>query len=101
MRLPTKRESLAYAVVVLLAAGVVASAAELAHSLQKPTPAPETPALVLTSEGYLEKQGFPAVALQARAAIVYDAQTREVLFEKNADAQVPLASLTKIMTAYA
>lgn len=42
---------------------------------------------------------FDAVALIARAAFVYDATTGETLFEKNADAQLPLASLTKLMTA--
>ncbi len=39
------------------------------------------------------------VPLTARAAIVYDAHQRKVLFAKNADAQLPLASLTKLMLA--
>ncbi len=34
-----------------------------------------------------------------RSAILYDAKTGEVLFEKNADAVFPLASITKLMTA--
>jgi D-alanyl-D-alanine carboxypeptidase len=37
--------------------------------------------------------------LTARAAIVYDPVTKEILFAKNADARVPLASLTKLMSA--
>jgi D-alanyl-D-alanine carboxypeptidase (penicillin-binding protein 5/6) len=44
---------------------------------------------------------FPAPATDAHAAIVYDLSTGTVLFEKNADAQLPLASLTKLLTVYA
>ncbi len=46
-------------------------------------------------------QPFPEVALSARAAIVYDLATRETLYAKNADAQLPLASLSKLLTVYA
>ena len=44
----------------------------------------------------------PAAALetQARAAILIDAETGTVLFEKNADEHLPPASMSKIMTAY-
>lgn len=44
---------------------------------------------------------FAQVPLQAQAAIVYDLATGETLYEKNADAQLPLASLTKLLTVYA
>lgn len=44
---------------------------------------------------------FARVSLQASAAIVYDLATRETLYERNADAQLPLASLTKLLTVYA
>lgn len=37
--------------------------------------------------------------LTARAAVVYDPLTKQVLFAKNADARLPLASLTKLMAA--
>lgn len=40
-----------------------------------------------------------AGALSARAAVVIDADTGEVLFSQNADEQLPMASTTKIMTA--
>lgn len=43
---------------------------------------------------------FDSLRLQAEAAIVYDLSTHEVLFAKNADAQLPLASLTKLLTIY-
>jgi D-alanyl-D-alanine carboxypeptidase len=46
-----------------------------------------------------EKALFPSVTLEARAAYVYDVRTGEQLFSKNGDTTLPLASLTKILTA--
>jgi len=40
-----------------------------------------------------------APVLEAKAACVFDAAKNEFIFELNSDAQLPLASLTKIMTA--
>ncbi|HEY4517950.1 MAG TPA: hypothetical protein VJI74_03640 [Candidatus Paceibacterota bacterium] len=42
---------------------------------------------------------FPEVALEAKAAVVFDVHRGIIIFEKNGDAQLPLASLTKLMTA--
>ncbi len=42
---------------------------------------------------------FDGVRIDARAAYVYDARTGAELFTKNAEVQLPLASLTKLMTA--
>lgn len=44
---------------------------------------------------------FAHVPIEATAAIVYDLATKETLYEKNADVQLPLASLTKLLTVYA
>ena len=44
---------------------------------------------------------YDELFLSAKAAIVYDLTTGEVLYEKNAQAQLPLASLTKLLTLYA
>lgn len=44
---------------------------------------------------------FALVEIEAEAAIVYDLVTGETLYERNADAQLPLASLTKLLTVYA
>jgi D-alanyl-D-alanine carboxypeptidase len=44
---------------------------------------------------------FAHVAIEAKAAIVYDLAMRETLYAKNANAQLPLASLTKLLTVYA
>jgi D-alanyl-D-alanine carboxypeptidase (penicillin-binding protein 5/6) len=44
---------------------------------------------------------YDKVKLSGKAAIVYDLTTGEVLYAKNAEAQLPLASLTKLLTLYA
>ena len=44
---------------------------------------------------------FAHVLIEAKAGIVYDLSTGETLYNKNADAQLPLASLTKLLTIYA
>src|SRR3989344_4051370 len=38
--------------------------------------------------------------LEAEAVAIYDIKEQKFLFEKNSEIQLPLASLTKIMTAY-
>ncbi len=45
------------------------------------------------------KDYFEGVAIEADAAYVWDITTQRALFNKNAHAQLPLASLTKLMTA--
>ncbi len=45
------------------------------------------------------KTPFPEVFIRAKAAYVYDIRNGEVLFSKNPDEGLPLASLTKVMTA--
>ncbi len=42
---------------------------------------------------------FPPVEIEAKAAYVYDVVNKKVLYEKEADTQLPLASLTKLMSA--
>ncbi|MBI1999368.1 MAG: D-alanyl-D-alanine carboxypeptidase [Parcubacteria group bacterium] len=43
---------------------------------------------------------FASVSLAASAAVVFDVARGVTLFERNAEAQLPLASLAKLMTAY-
>ncbi len=45
------------------------------------------------------KNPFANMQLKARAAYVYDNTTGKVLYAKNPDATMPVASLTKVMTA--
>ncbi len=42
---------------------------------------------------------FDGTEITAEAAYVWDVQAQRVLFNKNADAELPLASVTKLMTA--
>jgi len=56
------------------------------------------PAAVATST---TPDAFASIPLEANAAIVYDLATGKTLYAKNADAQLPLASLTKLLTIYA
>ena len=49
----------------------------------------------------LVPDAFKDVPLSAQAAVVYDLTTGKVLYAKNAEAQLPLASLTKLLTIYA
>lgn len=44
---------------------------------------------------------FANVSVEANAAVVYDLTNDKILYAKNADAQLPLASLTKLLTVYA
>jgi D-alanyl-D-alanine carboxypeptidase len=45
------------------------------------------------------ENAFKDTTLQARSAFVWDVSAQRVLFNKNADEQLPLASITKLMTA--
>ncbi len=53
----------------------------------------------ITDTHELALQSFPKVAIQAKSAYVYDVRTKTVLYAKNENARLPLASLTKIMSA--
>jgi len=46
-----------------------------------------------------EVQGVDTLATTAKSALTYDLTTEKVLFEKNPREKLPMASLTKIMTA--
>lgn len=56
------------------------------------------PIMVATST---PPNAFANVSIEAKAAIVYDLATEKTLYAENADAQLPLASLTKLLTVYA
>jgi D-alanyl-D-alanine carboxypeptidase (penicillin-binding protein 5/6) len=66
--------------------------------LTHPTTESPTPITIATSTA---PDAFLRVETEAKSAIVYDLATRETLYEKNADTQLPLASLTKLLTVYA
>lgn len=60
---------------------------------------PEITATVAAASKTRRRRRAPQGGVYARHAIVLDPATDEVLFEKNADSAVPIASLTKLMTA--
>ncbi|MDO8742095.1 MAG: serine hydrolase [bacterium] len=81
---------------LLMASGI------LALFLWVPTTPPrETTTPSITIATSTTPSAFAQIPLEAKAAIVYDLALGETLYEKNADAQLPLASLTKLLTVYA
>lgn len=48
---------------------------------------------------HVPSHAFDDISLSAKAAFVWDVETQRVLFNKNADERLPLASITKLMTA--
>ena len=63
------------------------------------SPAPEIENQSAAAAAALEV--FSGVAIEAKSAIVIDIPSGKVLYEKNADVQLPIASLTKVMLALA
>ena len=67
-----------------------------------PEKVPVEPGVILvdtTEAATSTKASFTPPAILATSAYVYDTVTGEVIYDKNADLQLPLASLTKVMTA--
>jgi D-alanyl-D-alanine carboxypeptidase (penicillin-binding protein 5/6) len=64
-----------------------------------PAPAPAAPAPEATASS--TPDAFAHTPITAKAAIVLDLTDGQVLYAKDADAQLPLASLTKLLTMYA
>ncbi len=67
--------------------------------IESATPRAQSEAAIVNANAQEMSSPFNGLALTARAAIVLDTATGKAIFEQNADAQLPLASLTKIMTA--
>jgi D-alanyl-D-alanine endopeptidase (penicillin-binding protein 7) len=55
--------------------------------------------VLFVSVGFAQAQDVRKIALRSSSALVQDAATGEVVFGKNAEAVVPIASITKLMTA--
>lgn len=80
---------------LLIASGI------LALALFIPAPLQNTSSAEITIATTTIPSAFAHVPIEAKAAVVYDLALGETLYEKNADAQLPLASLTKLLTVYA
>lgn len=55
--------------------------------------------VIVTASAIAPVRQIESVSLNSKAAFVWDLKTKEALFEKNADEALPLASITKLMTA--
>jgi D-alanyl-D-alanine endopeptidase (penicillin-binding protein 7) len=55
--------------------------------------------VLFVSVGFAQAQDVKKIALRSSSALVQDAASGEVVFGKNTDAVVPIASITKLMTA--
>jgi D-alanyl-D-alanine endopeptidase (penicillin-binding protein 7) len=55
--------------------------------------------VLFVSVGFAQADEVKKIALRSSSALVQDAATGEVVIGKNADAVVPIASITKLMTA--
>jgi D-alanyl-D-alanine endopeptidase (penicillin-binding protein 7) len=55
--------------------------------------------VLFVSVGFAQAQDVRKIALRSSSALVQDAGTGEVVFGKNAETVVPIASITKLMTA--
>lgn len=51
------------------------------------------------TEKIINKDAFSEINLKASSAIVWDINKKKVIFEKNSNESIPLASITKLMTA--
>ncbi|MFZ1987612.1 MAG: serine hydrolase [Minisyncoccia bacterium] len=92
VRLPNRKETgIGLILAVLLLGGTI-----LLFPPQKQEPEPE-----VSIEVAVPPNPFEGVVLRAKSAIVLDLATDLPLYEKNAETQLPLASLTKLLTTYA
>lgn len=82
-------------IALLFASGVLALFIFIPRQVSTPT----APVAVMATS--TAPNAFADVPTTAKAAIVYDLATGQTLYAKNADAQLPLASLTKMLTVYA
>ncbi|MBI2097337.1 MAG: D-alanyl-D-alanine carboxypeptidase [Candidatus Vogelbacteria bacterium] len=60
-----------------------------------------TPAAVKNFSPAAKPDPFSALTVEAASALVYDLNQKQILFAKNPDQPLPIASLTKVMTALA
>lgn len=75
-----------------------------AYLLETPPPKKEIATVQATIPAVIEREKsapdpFQGIFLEAKAAYVLDARTGKTLFALNEESQLPLASLTKVMTA--
>jgi D-alanyl-D-alanine carboxypeptidase len=75
------------------------------HFYQKETPPPADPVLIskeniISPPPVYQTDVFDKIAVQASAYVVYDISTNKTIASKNKDVIMPLASITKVATAF-
>jgi len=85
--------------VVLMGGAGLAIAMQGLFSLAMPTQAETTPPKVEEIRPLVEQNPFQNISLEARSTYIADLNTGEVLYSKNENEKLPLASITKLMTA--
>jgi serine-type D-Ala-D-Ala carboxypeptidase (penicillin-binding protein 5/6) len=63
------------------------------------SPTMDTVSTEITTPHIYPEDRFSDVTVHAKAAFVFNAATGEILYEKNKNVQLPLASITKVMTS--
>jgi D-alanyl-D-alanine carboxypeptidase (penicillin-binding protein 5/6) len=87
-------------ILLLILTGIFASLVFVTDSNETKVPAPvATSTLIAEETTTLVPQKIEAVSLEAAAAYVWDVRGQRALYAKNEDAVLPLASITKLMTA--
>lgn len=89
--------TLSAAAVLLSAVGFIARAVDFENMFE---PNPIVFSTAMPQNAMSPGAPFQAPEIEGSAAIVYDLAQKKILFGKNEGAQLPLASLTKLMTAY-
>lgn len=95
-RYPRHTVALLLAGIVLFILSAIVSVMVIAQFV-RPMPRVVSPEEIATSTPMVDH--FATMQLQAKAAYVYDMSTHTVLYQRNAEASLPLASLSKVMTA--
>lgn len=65
----------------------------------QPANVPGTPSEQTTETDDTDPDPFASISITGKAAFVWDVNKQRVLYEKNPDTQLPIASITKLMTA--
>lgn len=86
-------------VAFIVAAPIILLAAYTGQEHTAATPITAPHPLATTTD--VAPGAFMGLALTGKAAVVYDLTTGQTLYSQNADLQLPLASLTKLLSIYA
>jgi len=99
-KLGSMQKSWQYVVVAVLIAAIIGLVFVYGKRLES-APAPITSPNPIATSTALSPEAFMGIDLTGQSAIVYDITTGQTLYSQNADRQLPLASITKLLAVYA